>query len=206
MKSLKIALFTLVIAGVFTSCNQKPDATLPAAASVPSTAGGKIVFVNIDTLLNQYTLTKDQKDSLEKEADKAEKAFAAKAESFQKRAVTFQREIYDIQQKAQTIAPVELKAMEEKYKARGEALAKEEEALNVQRSKANEELNKRLADVDKNLISRINTYLEKVAKEKGYDFILMKGAGGGVLYGGAALDVTQPIVTALNAEYKSTKK
>lgn len=202
--SVVFILFGLLVG--FASCEKKDAATLPPASAVPTTAAGKIVFVNIDSLLAQYNLTKDQKDSLEKEADKAEKAFSAKAESFQKRYMKFQKDIYEIQQKAQTIPPVELKSLEEKFKSQGDQLAKEEEALNLQRNKANEELNKRLADVDKHLIENINKYLEKVAAEKGYDFILMKGAGGGVLYGNKALDVTKPIVDALNEEYKATKK
>jgi outer membrane protein len=198
-----VVFFTAI---ALVSCDKNKTAALPVASSVPSTSGGKIVFVNIDSLLSQYQLTKDQKDSLEKEAIKAEKAFGAKVESFQKRSAKFQKDIYDIQQKAQNIPPVELKAMEEKFKAQGEALAKEEEALGMQRNAANEQLNKGLANVDKQLITKINTYLEKIAAEKGYDFILMKGAGGGVLFGNKNLDVTQPIVEALNAEYKNVKK
>ncbi len=205
MKYFTSFITLMAIALILTSCDKK-EASLPSASTLPSTAAGKIVFVNIDSLLSQYQLTKDQKAALEKEADKAEKAFSAKAEAFQKRYVKFQKDIYDIQQKAQNIPPVELKSLEEKFKAQGDQLAKEEQSLNQQRNSANDDLNKKLADVDKHLIESINKYLEKVAAEKGYDFILMKGGGGGVLYGGKSLDVTQPIVDALNEEYKSSKK
>jgi outer membrane protein len=203
MRILSIVIFVFTI--MFISCD-KPASTGAAATTAPSVAKGKTVWVNIDTLINQYDLTKDQRDSLTKVAEKAERSFSVKAESFQKRYMATQKEVYDIQQRAQTIPPVEMQALEAKFKAKVDALSKEEAQLNEQRARANDELNKRLADVDKDLVGRINSYLEKISKEKGYDYILMKGGGGGVLYGNKDLDVTAEIVTALNAEYKKTKK
>jgi outer membrane protein len=199
-----MAIFSVVL---MVACDSKPSTNnVPDAKNVPSAAGSKIVWVNIDTLLKRYELTKDQRDSLEQAAAKEEKAFTAKAEAFQKRYLAVQKEVYDIQQKANTIPPIELQALEQKYKSKAESLAKEEEALNIQREQANQKLNKKLAEVDKDLINRVNTYLEKVAAEKGYEYILMKGSGGGVLFGNKSLEVTDAIVEALNAEYKAIKK
>jgi outer membrane protein len=201
MKILSIAVFATFI--FFISCNQQPSANNDTS---PVDTKGKTVWVHIDTLINNYQLTKDQRDSLTKEAEKAEKSFSVKAEGFQKRYLATQKEVYDIQQRAQSIPPVEMQALEAKYKAKVDALAKEEAQLNEQRAKANDELNKRLADIDKDLVNRVNTLIEKISKEKGYDYILMKGGGAGVLYGKKELDVTQEILKALNEEYNKTKK
>jgi outer membrane protein len=187
MKILSIAVFATFI--FFISCNQQPSANNDTS---PVDTKGKTVWVHID--------------SLTKEAEKAEKSFSVKAEGFQKRYLATQKEVYDIQQRAQSIPPVEMQALEAKYKAKVDALAKEEAQLNEQRAKANDELNKRLADIDKDLVNRVNTLIEKISKEKGYDYILMKGGGAGVLYGKKELDVTQEILKALNEEYNKTKK
>jgi outer membrane protein len=203
---MRVLSLTFIVFSIFlVACNQQPSAA-PATAESSSTPKGKTVWVHIDTLVNNYQLTKDQRDSLTKEAEKAERAFSIKAEAFQKRYLATQKEVYDIQQRAQTIPPVEMQALEAKYKLKVDALAKEEAQLNEQRAKSNEELNKRLADVDKDLVARINTLIEKISKEKGYDYILMKGGGAGVLYGNKELDVTQDILKALNEEYKKNKK
>jgi outer membrane protein len=205
MKNINISLVFLLFLGLI-SCNQQPSAVAPSASTSGTTAGANIVWVNIDTLLSQYDLTKDQRDSLQSQALKAERSFSAKAEAFQKRYMAVQKEVYDIQQRAQTIPPVELQALEQKFKGKADALAKEEQALNQQRALATEDFNKRLADVDKDLLARVNTYLEKLAKDRKYDYILMKGSGGGVLYGNSGKEVTAEIVKALNDEYKKTKK
>ncbi len=207
MKKLNLGLGIIALSFGLYSCNQQPTAsTTPATSANASASKGNIVWVNVDTLLSQYELTKDQRDSLQAVALKAERSFSAKAEAFQKRYMAVQKEVYDIQQRANTIPPVELQALEQKFKAKADGLAKEEQALQQQRAEASEDLNKRLADVDKDLLDKVNAYLLKLAKEKNYDYILMKGGGGGVLHGNPELEVTAEIVKALNEEYRKTKK
>ena len=77
--------------------------------------GLNIVFIDLDTLLENYDLYLEKKGQLEEQSKSAEKALAGKIEAFQKRAQKFQAEVMEIQQKANTIAPVELKKLEEKF-------------------------------------------------------------------------------------------
>ena len=111
----------------------------------------------------------------------------------------------EIQQKANTIAPVELKKLEEKFAAQQQNLAKEEEALMKQRENSAMDLEKKLLETQKDLQEKLDLYLAKVAEQKGYEFVLMKGSGGSVMFGKNSLDITIETVDELNKEYESQK-
>jgi outer membrane protein len=203
MKISKIILYAMFLIGII-SCGKKTETSTPTA-SASTDVNAKIVFVNIDSLLQGYDLYKEQKKALENESSATEKTLSAKIEAFQKRSMKFQREVYETQQKAANIAPVELKALEEKYNAQGESLAKEEQALMKQRDDAALGLDKKLTDLQLKLINNIDAYLEKMATEKGYDYILRKGDIGGVMFGKKEYDVTADAIKGLNEEHNKTK-
>jgi Skp family chaperone for outer membrane proteins len=168
--------------------------------------GLQIVFIDLDTLLENYELYLDKKAQLEEQSKTAENALSGKIEAFQKRAQKFQTEVMEIQQKANTIAPIELKKLEEKFGKQQENLAKEEEALMKQRESVATELEKKLVDTQTDIQKNLDDYLAKIAEEKGYSLILKKGSLGGVMYGISNLDITMETAKALNEEYKKTKK
>ena len=201
---LPVLLFFIITT---TSCNKPGSGTETTATPAATTpVSDKIVYIDIDTLLNKYNLYLDKKSELEGQSKTAEKALAGKIEAFQRRLGKFQQEIGEIQQKANTIAPVELKKIEEKYAQQQQNLAKEEESLMKQRDNAALDLDKKLQETQKDLQKKIDDYLAKVAVEKGYQLVLMKGAGGSVMYGDKVLDITDATLKQLNDEYSSTKE
>lgn len=191
----------------FNSCDKKGSETMVSQSQNDTVAvsNPKIVFVDIDTLLSKYNLYIDKKTELENQSKAAEKSLAGKIEAFQKRAAKFQNEVMEIQQKANTIAPVELKKLEEKFAAQQQNLAKEEEALMKQRENSAMDLEKKLLETQKDLQEKLDLYLAKVAEQKGYEFVLMKGSGGSVMFGKNSLDITIETVDELNKEYESQK-
>ncbi|MEY4903462.1 MAG: hypothetical protein RLZZ292_1277 [Bacteroidota bacterium] len=196
----KILLLSLVLLA-FSQC-KKNDAAAPLVNPTPvQTNGGKVVYVNIDTLLEKYNLYQDNKKQLEGDSKKAEQGISGKLESFQRRVADFQRKVYETQQRAQDIAPVELKRLETEFGEQQRKLSEEEASLGKQRDNAAVELDKKLQELQKNLKSKIDTYLEKISAERGYDYVLIKGSTGSVLYGNKALDITNETVLAINAEY-----
>jgi outer membrane protein len=190
----------------FMACNKPASSdAAPATTSSTDTNTDKIVFIDIDTLLSKYNLYLDKKAELEGQSKTAEKALAGKIEAFQKRLGKFQQDVVEIQQRANTIAPVELKKMEEKFGQQQQNLAKEEESLMKQRDNAAIELEDKLLETQKDLQKKIDDYLDKLAEEKGYDLVLMKGSSGSVMFGKASLDITLETVKRLNEEYEATK-
>lgn len=199
-------IFTAMMTGIFLfACKNGTQQEVKPAAEQTTTASNKIVYIDIDTLLTKYQLYIDKKTELESQSKTAEKALAGKIEAFQKRLARFQQEVTEIQQKANTIAPIELKKMEEKYAQQQQNLAREEEALMKQRDNAALDLDKQLQATQKDLQDKIDVFLDKIADEKGFDFVLMKGSTGSVMYGRRTMDITEETVKRLNEEYEKSK-
>ena len=203
----KISIWSLVLVVLTIASCKKEDkaAPMPSAGDVPTVGGVKIVYVNLDTLLEGYDLFQEQKKTLETQSTAAEKNISSKIEAFQKRLAKFQRDVYETQQRAQNIPPVELKALEEKFAAQQNNLATEEQSLMKQREEAAMALDKKLVELQAKLKSNIDNYLAKVAAEKGYDYVLIKGSAGGVLFGKEELDITKAAIQAINEEHKASK-
>lgn len=196
----------LVLFGVM-AC-QKPQTENQAAEADAeiSSDNPKIVYIHIDSLLSNYNLYKDNKAEIEAQYQNSEKALSGKIEAFQKRVASFQKEIMEIEQKANTIAPVELQKLQDKFSRQQQNLAKEEESLMKQRDNAAQELEQKLLTMQGDLQNKIDDFLDKIAEEKGYDFVLMKGSGGGVMYGRQTLDITNETLEILNKEYEESKQ
>jgi outer membrane protein len=199
----------LILSGIICSivaCKQSATAPAASTAAPAAASAGKVVYVNVDSLLSGYNLYNDQRKALEAQATSADKSITAKIEAFQKRMNRFQQSVYETQQKAQTIAPVELKALEQKFAAQQQSLAAEEQSLMKQRDEAAQGIDKKLVELQNKLKSNIDTHLEKVAATKGYDYVLIKGSNGGVLFGKKELDITAEVLKEINAEYAATPK
>jgi outer membrane protein len=203
----KLLLFTTFAITLVALYQCKPSTTPSVTFNPSQAAGGKIVFVNLDTLNERYNLFKDAKAQFEADYKKAEATFGGKMESFQKRAADFQRRVVDVQQRANDIAPIELQKLEAQFGAEQKKLGEEEAALAKQRDAALAEMDKKVQELQKSSKSKIDIYLEKVAAERGYDYVLIKsGTQGGVLYGNKVLDITEEILKDLNDAYAAEKK
>jgi outer membrane protein len=202
------SFLTLLLLFVFAmeSCKPGNGGTVNSKTSSDSTSENKIVYIDIDTLIGKYQLYIDKKQELEQESKNAEQALTGKIEAFQRRVGKFQQELTDIQKRANTIAPVELRKMEETYAKRQEGLAREEESLMKQRDNAALELDKKLQETQKDITKKIDEYLKKKSEEKGYDYVLMKGAGGSVMFGRNTLDITKETLRELNEAYNTEAK
>lgn len=203
MQNIKSAALLLLALGFisFQSCKQQAATGNTSTGSSPS---GKIVYIDIDTLLEKYDLYQESKAILEEESRKAEQSIAGKLETFQKRAVDFQQRVYQTQQRAAELAPVQLQALEKKFAAEQQKLQKEESELVARRDNMARELESRLMDLQANLKSKIDEHLEKISVERSYDLVLIKGSTGAVLYGNKALDITNQTIKELNELHKAS--
>ncbi|HMQ77201.1 MAG TPA: OmpH family outer membrane protein [Flavobacteriales bacterium] len=52
------------------------------------------------------------------------------------------------------------------------------------------------------VLEQVNTFVERYAKEHGYDVVLGTTASGNLLHGDPAMDVTEDVLTALNNSYE----
>ncbi len=206
MNKLIVCIAAITLIASCTTPQNENKSSSPVTQSTQTTNNGlntRIVFVNQDSLLENYELYQESKVALEDESRKAQNSISSKLEAFQKKIQKFQQKVYETQQKAATLAPVELQRLEKQFAKEQEVLAAEEQRLVQQRDNAAIELEKRIIDLQNELTEKIDEYLAELAIEKSYDFVLIKGTGGGVLYGNAALDITEDVVKSLNERHTS---
>lgn len=207
MTSFKYIFSMISMMGILLiSCDKPTQQSEQVTTNSNSDQVSRIVYIDIDTLLNRYELYKDRKASLEEQSKAAENSLGSKIEAFQKRVAKLQQEFGQAQQNAANIAPIDLKKLEDKFVQQQQNLAKEEESLMKQRDNAARDLDSKLQELQIDLQEKIDQHLDKVAEEKGYDFVLMRGSGGSVMYGRKSLDITEETLTVLNDEYSKTQK
>lgn len=197
----RIVIAIVALSIMIVAC--KPNATTETStATTASTGGPNIVFINLDSLLENYDLYTESRKLLEDESRKAEQSIAVKLESFQKRSYDFQKRVYEVQQRAAELAPVQLKALEQKFAGEQQKLQKEEQDLVAKRDNAARGLEVKLIELQKNLKDKIDAHMVKIAAERNYDYVLIKGNGGGVLHGKKELDITNTTIVEMNKIYK----
>lgn len=185
----------VLLAATIVSCNNQGTKPSTASQTGDSTQANaeKIVYVNVDTLLEKYEYFKDIRTKLEEKAKKAQA-------DLQSRSNAFQREVADYQQKAPTMSAADRQSTEERLARKQDELARHNQ--NASTSFAQEE-----ASENEKLYGRITDYLKKHAKEKGFKFVLTYSATNpGVLYADESLEITDEVLTALNAAYEKEKK
>lgn len=190
------ATLGLALAAGFVACNQGGTSTNVVAPSdssaVVETKKEKIVYVNSDTLSEQYAYFKDIRERLEAKAKKAQGDLQAKGQAFQ-------RELAEAEQKAATMSAAERQATEERLARKQQELAQWNQ--NASNSLAQDEATEFNA-----VYTTITEYLKKHAGENGYQYVLTYSkTNPAVLYADEQLDITKEIVAALNKEYDAKK-
>lgn len=178
------------------SCNKcsKPESksTQVVASNGNTTDLGGIVFVNTDSLLNNYEYFKKIKNQFQEKSKKAQAELTAKGTAFQNEVNTYQKN-------APTLTP-EQRAMTE------QRLARKQQELSAYNQNASEALANEQATENEKLYDKVAEYLKKHAKDKGYKMVLSYSkTNPGLLFADVSLDVTKDVIKGLNEEYKSGK-
>ncbi len=186
----------MAIAAVMVSCNNKEQAktagSTPTATNAAA-AAEEIVFVNSDSLLNNYNYFKDLRATMEDKSKKAQSDLTAKGNAFQ-------REVAEYQQKAKDMSADERAATEQR-------LARKQQELAAFNQNASSALANESASENEKLYDKVSEYLKGYAKKKGYKMVLTYSKSNpSLLFADESLDVTSDVVKGLNEAYKSTKK
>jgi outer membrane protein len=192
--------FKLTAAIVFTglaavSCNEdKPKTSAPAATATKADAPvEEIVYVNSDSLLENYTYFKDIRSRMESKSKKAQVDLTSKGNAFQK-------EVAAYQQSAQTMSADQRAATEQR-------LARKQQELAAFNQNASSALANESAVENEKLYEKVAAFLKGYAKKKGYKMVLTYSkANPTVLFADETLDVTKEVVDGLNEAYKGEKK
>ncbi len=183
----------IAITAIMISCNKEQPKSTSTTTSTSDIKTEQIVFVNSDSLLNNYEYFKSVKEKFQEKSKKAQADLTSKG-------TAFQREVAAYQQNAANLSADQRATTEERLARKQQELAAYNQ--NAGNALANEE-----AAENEKLYNRVSEFLEKWAKTKGYKMVLTYSkTNPTVLYADKSLDVTKEVVSGLNDEYKKDKK
>ncbi|MBL0343415.1 MAG: OmpH family outer membrane protein [Bacteroidetes bacterium] len=192
MKNLSVALnIVLLIAVAFLyykvySGNSETE-SLPVTSG-QGMASNSIVFINSDSLLEEYNYFNSLKASLEKKQDSIDVFLRSKAQLLEK-------EVMNYQERAGGMSP-DQRAREE------ERLMQKQQGLVEQKQNLLTELQDQESIMNDSIHDNLSRYLKEYNKKKNYLYILGYQRGSGILLANDSLDITKEILDGLNAQVK----
>ncbi len=155
-------------------------------------ATGNVVYVNSDSLMEQYDYYKNKKSEFEETQNKVKALLKSEGEKLQK-------EIEVYQKNASTMSAQERQATEEQLSFKQQSfLQKKDEMMGHLEDQQNK--------VNGEIFTKLAAYMKEFNKSRNYSFVLGYQKGGGILFANDSLNITKEIVTGLNKEYEKEKK
>ena len=203
MKSISITIniiLALAIAGLYylhfsekkSAAENSAKAALPIIAPKMDLKASTIVYVNSDSLMENYDMVKEVKKELERERAAAENQFASKYKALES-------EYNELKAKAPTMS-------EEEGAAKQQELMMKEQKLNEYRDELSDNLTKTEMKRTEKIQQEIEDYMKTNYSKTNYSYILGHTKGGGILYSQQNLDITKEVLDGLNNTYKAQHK
>jgi outer membrane protein len=192
----KYIFSTLAIAAMMASCNNaSPKMDEKPVEAEAATGGMKIAYVEVDSLMTQYTFAKDYSVTLEKKSNNARNTLTQKGNQLQAAVNNFQQKLNNNGfQSREQAASVQA------------AIERQQRDLQELQTRLESELAKETQEFNVALRDSLNNFLVAYNADKKYDIILSK-AGDNILLANKRFDITQDVINGLNKRYKpGTKK
>lgn len=192
-----LVICSITSAMLFTSCDNKKGSTTAKTDSKTTTAtpaatgtapSGKIAYVNMDTLNVKYEYLKAKRAELEKETMQLDGEIGRMTQNLQNEYIAFQKKA-----QAGTVTQAEGDAAQKRLGNMQQSIEARKQTLGTQLMKKQEAVNKELQ-------TRLDTYLAKYNEDKHYDYILSYSQGGPIMFANKSLDITEEVVKGMNAE------
>ena len=194
MKNLSIGLNVLLLIAVIVlyilhfSGNGKSTSNQGGTATV--NADAKIVYINMDTLLNNYTQSRELNEAFLKKLEANRTELNIKVKNFDREAAEFRNKVEN--NGFMTRERAEQAQMDLMIKQQNLQKLQQEMTENAQREQM--EINRKLYDAITNFLTEYN-------KAKGFQLILSTTLGGNVLFTQEGFDITNEVVSQLNEQY-----
>lgn len=177
--------FSTTSSGVANKKETKAKALVMPKIQLKSTP---LVYVNADSLWENYELVKQMRKELEAEKKKFESKFEADYHKLES-------DYLALRDKAENLS------QEEGMKLQQELMAREQK-LTEFRQVQTERLAKLEADKTDKIQKTITEYLTEQYSKSNYAYILGYSAGGGILFANDSLEITTEVVDGLNSTLK----
>lgn len=150
------------------------------------------VYVNGDSLLENYDYFKKAKKDFEARTIRTENEITAKRTALEK-------EFANYQQIGASLSADQRAKMEE-------SLMRKEQELRLFSENAASKLQDEQVKFNEQLFDKVSAYLKDHTKDKSYKIVLNFTKGSGILYANDSLDITNEVLKGLNEQYKKEKK
>ena len=187
-KTVLLAIAVMALA----SCNNEASKVEEKSANQTAPTELKIAYVEVDSLMTQYTFCKEQSELLEKKSQNIQNTLNQKGQSLQAAAMKFQQDVQNNKYTQQQAEAVQASLQ----KQQGD-LQNLQQRLGAEFQAETEKFNVALRD-------SLNHYLAQYNKAKKYTLILTK-QGDNILYADKSYDITNDIIAGLNKAYKPSK-
>ncbi|MBP6335291.1 MAG: OmpH family outer membrane protein [Bacteroidia bacterium] len=176
------------------TASQLPQGESSKSSLVPNTPmiSGGVVFINSDSLLDNYSYFKNKKSQFEAKQDKIKSDLESESGKLQ-------RDVESYQQRAPGMADMQRQIEEEQLMMRQQKLMQKKDQLL-------EQLDEEQAKTSEELYTRLSGFLKEYNKDKNYQFIFGFQKGGGILFANDSLDITGPVLHGLNEAYIKESK
>ncbi len=186
---LSSVAFAAVAALALVSCN-KSQPQVEAKSESKAPAELKIAYVEVDSIMTQYTFAKEYSALLEKKGQNIQATIAQKGQALQAAATNFQQKI---QQNAFT--------SREQAESQQAAIQRDQANLQSLQQRLSNEFAAEQEKYNNALHDSIAHYLAAYNKDKKYSIIFSK-SGDNLLYADKAYDITKEVIAGLNKAYK----
>ncbi len=156
--------------------------------------GMSIVYINIDTLLNNYDYYFDLQDEFADKQSELEAELNMRGRQYESSALDYQNKVQKGLVTRREAAELEQQLLQEQ-----QSLLQLRDELTMQLAEEEQVRNRRL-------INKIMEYLEEYNRDYNYQFIFSNSFGDNVLYANQRLDITRSVLEGLNEQYRKEKE
>jgi outer membrane protein len=199
MKNLSVVLNIVLVIAVgilyFLHFQGKGNVVAQSSDQTPKdlpVVSSSIVFVNSDSLLEQYEYYKSKKREFESAQEKIKQELKVQGERLQQEIELYQK---------QAIGMTDMEKMQKE-----EQLGMRQQQLMKRKDELLSNLDDEQAKTSEELYQRLSQYLRKYNADRNYSFVLGFQKGGGILFANDSLNITSQVIEGLNKEYLEQQK
>lgn len=196
MKKLFVAAAVLM---AFTACQNRQQETVAentetAGTELAEKATPAVAYVQIDSLMLDYKLAEELRNTFQAKANKADRDFNAKYQKFEK-------DMMDAQDKIQKglVTRATAEQMQQQLMQQQQELMETRDRMMAELAEEEQVMNNRI-------YFAVTDYLKEYNADYKYAMIISTtSAGGPVLHADPALDITKEVLVELNKRYEAEK-
>lgn len=153
-----------------------------------------IVYINIDTLMNNMDMYYDLMDNLSEKQKSSEAELSSRSKDFETAATDFQEKVRKGLITRSRASEIESELQQE-----------QQDLINLKDQLARE-LTEEQQVTNRKLVYYIIDYLKEYNKKKNYQFIVSNSLGGPFLYADDDNDITDEVILGINAKYAKERE